>query len=532
MGFEEDDFSSYADGLVDAYLSLTPAWGRYVGLHQYDGKISDYSRSGIAKHVATLKKAKAKLASFEADDLSDDEALDLAILKNKTSYDLFDLTERRRHETDPRFYTELFDVSSYINFDYAPLLQRAKKLLEHEEAALLQTQHVLGNLDPVLSRPGVETAIKSYKGYAEYLRGDVEKVMSTVKDAAFQKRFSEVNEKLAKRADAIAEGLEKKVLPKADLKSHVLGVDKYKRFVMFQEGMDSLDLAAFKRQAEADLKRNKDAYVALKKKVKVTRPDRTELLAAATKLMNTSRQFVIDNELVTIPSDDQCTLQESPPFMRWNAAFLNMPGPYDTAKQAYYYITMPDPSLPKEEQEAYIFPWGVLMATTVHEVYPGHFLHGLWTRKAPTRVQKMVDSYSFTEGWAHYTEQMMVEEGFGKEDPQNRLGQLSDALLRNCRFVVSIGLHTEGMTLEQAAQRFKDDCFQDNATAREQAVRGTFDPGYFAYTVGKLQILELREELKRELGEEFDLRRFHDALLSYGAPPVALIRDRVKAAMQ
>src|SRR5690606_8669479 len=212
--------------------------------------------------------------------------------------------------------------------------------------------------------------------------------------------------------------------------------------------------------------------------------------------------FVIDKQLVTIPSEDRCTIAESPPFMRWNAAFLNMPGPFDSAKQAYYYITRPDPSLPPAEQEAYIFPWGVLMATTVHEVYPGHFLHGFWTRRAPSRVQKMVEGYSFTEGWAHYTEQMMIEQGFGKEDPQNHLGQLSDALLRNCRFVVSIGLHTEGMTLEQAAQRFKDDCFQDNATAREQAVRGTFDPGYFAYTVGKLQILELRAELQKELGDK------------------------------
>jgi uncharacterized protein (DUF885 family) len=537
LGFFDDDddeagFSSYADALLDRYLALTPSWGRYVGLHEYDGKVADYSPAGIAKHVSVLKEAKAKLATFDAGELDDDDALDHAILTNKTNYDLFDLTQRRRHEQDPRYYTELFDVSSYINFDYAPLDQRAKALLKHEEAALAQTKHVLDNLDPVLSRPGVETAIKSYEGYAKYLRTDVKKVVSTAGEVAFRNRFLKVNEQLAKRADAIADGLRKRFLPKSDLKQHVLGVSRYKRFVRFQEGMSSLDLAAFKEQAEADLRRNKRAYLALSKKVKVTRPDRTRLLKAATDLMDKSRKFVVDKGLVTIPSDDRCVVKESPPFMRWNAAFLNMPGPYDKAKQAYYYITMPDPALPKAEQEAYIFPWGVLMATTVHEVYPGHFLHGLWQRKAPTRTQKMVDSYSFTEGWAHYVEQMMVEEGFGKDNPQNRLGQLSDALLRNCRFVVSIGIHTEGMTLEQAAKRFREDCFQDKATAREQAVRGTFDPGYFAYTVGKLQILELREELKKELGAKFELRKFHDALLGYGAPPVALIRDRVKAAMK
>ncbi len=532
-GFEdEDDFASYADQLVHTYLGLTPSWGRSVGLHQYDGKVADYSQAGIVKQIGILKRAKAKLAEFDASDLSDDEALDLAILQSRTNYELFDLAERRRHQTDARFYTELLDVSSYINFDYAPLDQRAKSLLNHEEAALAQTRHVLANLDAVLSRPGVETAIKSYRGYAEYLRGDVKKLISTAGDAAFKKRFLVVNEQLAKSADGIAAGLEKRFLPKADMKSHVLGVAKYERFVMFQEGLDALDLVAFKKQAMADLERNKNAYVALSKTVKVTRPKKTQLLAAATELMDASRQFVIDKKIATIPSDDRCTLHESPPFMRWNAAFLNMPGPFDSAKQAYYYITMPDPSMSKADQEAYIFPWGVLMATTVHEVYPGHFLHGLWTRKAPTRIQKMVDSYSFTEGWAHYTEQMMVEEGFGSDNPQNHLGQLSDALLRNCRFVASIGIHTEGMTLEQAAQLFKESCFQDNATAKEQAIRGTFDPGYFAYTVGKLQILQLREELKKELGAKFDLRRFHDALLSHGAPPVALIRERVKAALR
>ncbi len=531
-GFGEGDFRDYADGLLDRLLADRPAWGRYVGLHRFDGKVADYSKEGLDSRRVLLQRAATKLGTFGAGALTENEALDKAILASHVTYELFDLVERRRHATDPRYYSELFDVSGYINFEYAPLEQRAKALLAHEEAALQQTAHVLDNLDPVLSRPAVETAIKTYRGFATYLRDDVKAVMSSVGDDAFEQRFSQVNTTLAARADAIADGLERQFLPKADLTSHVLGTEKYLRFVRAQEGMESLDLAAFKAQAETDLKRNKEAYVALSKKVKVTRPAKEELMPGAEKLMEASRQFVLDRGLVTIPSDDRCTIKETPPYMRWNAAFLNMPGPYDTAKQAYYYITLPDPALPQKEQDEYVFPWGVLMATTVHEVYPGHFLHGLWTRRAPTRVTKTVDSYSFTEGWAHYVEQMMVEEGFGKDNPENHLGQLSDALLRNCRFVVSIGIHTEGMTLEQGAKRFEQDCFQDAATAREQAVRGTFDPGYFAYTVGKLQILELREELKKELGPAFELRKFHDALLSFGAPPVALIRERVKLAMR
>jgi uncharacterized protein (DUF885 family) len=220
-------------------------------------------------------------------------------------------------------------------------------------------------------------------------------------------------------------------------------------------------------------------------------------------------------------------VKESPPYQRWNSAFLDPPGPFEKARNAFYYITLPDPSWPAKEQVEYVPTRGILLSTTIHEVYPGHFLQGQWVLRAPTRVQKIFSSYSFVEGWAHYGEQLMIEEGFGKADPQNRLGQLSDALLRDCRFVVSIGVHTEGMTLEAAEKRFMDECFQDKATARQQAVRATFDPGYFAYTLGKLEILALRDEAKKKLGAKFDLMRFHDELLAHGSPAVPLIRDRV-----
>ena len=521
-------FASYRDQLIGELLSMAPSWGRSVGMHQYDGKVADYSKAGLAASIAQLTEARVILPRVAMTELSDDDALDLAILNSEIQLRWFAATERNQYETDPRAYEELFSISNYIDFDYAPLEERAERLVEHEEAALKQVDHVLANLRPTLSKPIVEVSIKVYAGYAEYLRGDVRKLLAGVGDAAFQARFAKANDALAAAADDIAKRLQTEWLPRADDDSHVLGVERYKRFVAAQEGR-AIDLAEFKKMAEADLARNKQAYLELHRQgVKAARPKATELLAAATVLMDESRQFVLDKKLVTIPSEDRCTLKESPPFMRWNAAFLNMPGPFDSAKQAFYYITLPDPTWPIEEQQEYVFPWGVLQATTVHEVYPGHLLHGLWTRRAKSKVQKMVSSYSFTEGWAHYTEQLMIEQGFRTDDPQNHLGQLTDALLRNCRFVASIGIHTEGMSLQQAASRFESDCFQDKATAREQAVRGTFDPGYFAYTLGKLQILELRAELQRELGDRFDLRKFHDSLLSYGAPPIALIADRVK----
>lgn len=521
------DFATYRDGLVDAWLKRKPALARQAGLHEHDGVIADYSSAGIAADVAFFQAARAKLAAYDPSSLGDGDALDLAILQNRIALELEELVEQDRPHTSPLFYQELYRVSGYVNFDYAPIEQRIEKLIAHQEASLKQTQHLLAAMKPVLSRPLVTTSITIYEGHASYLKGDLKKLVDReLKDAALKARFEKANAALAATATEVAARLKKEWLPRANDEAHVLGREGFARFVRAQEGR-AIALDTFEAMAEKDLARNKAAYEALAEKVTVTRPRPSELLGAATDLMNASRQFVIDRDLITIPSEDRCKLEETPPFMRWNAAFLNMAGPFDEAKEAYYYITLPDPSWPKAEQEGYIFPHGVLSSTTIHEVYPGHFLHGLFIRQAPSRVQKLFDSYSFTEGWAHYVEEMMIEQGWAAEDPQRHLGQLSDALLRNCRFVAALAIHAKGHSLEQVAKRFEGDCFQDKATAREQAVRGTFDPGYFAYTLGKLQILELREKLKNELGERFELKRFHDAMMGYGAPPVALIADRV-----
>jgi uncharacterized protein (DUF885 family) len=527
----EPAFSRKTDALLDAWLEETPAWGRAVGLHAYDGRVPSMSREALARRVRWLDDTIRSLKCVTEWSLGPEDRLDRALLLGRLRLERENLAGRRLPENDPRFYEELFDVSGYVNFEYAPLTVRATRLVEHEERALAEVPRITENLAPVLSRPVVSTAIRVYRGYAEYLRGDVASLVRKIEDPALVVRFERANEALARASDELAKRLESEWLPRANDTAHVLGAERYLAFVAAQEGR-AVDLDAFSRMAEADLAANKAAYEALAPTVTITRPKATELVAEATRLMNASRDFLVEKRLVTLPSEDRAVVEVSPPYMRWNAAFLNMPGPFDNVQRGFYYVTLPDPSWPAKEQEEYVFPYGTLLATTVHEVYPGHFLQGLWLRRAPTRVQRMTDSYSFVEGWAHYVEELMVAEGFGGNDPQNRLGQLSDALLRNCRFVVSIGVHARGMSLAEAERRFVEDCHQDRAGAREQAVRATFDPGYFAYTLGKLQIRELRREAEARFGARFELRAFHDALLSHGSPPVALVRERVLADLE
>ncbi|WP_437779162.1 DUF885 domain-containing protein [Sorangium sp. So ce1097] len=523
-----EPFVALRDRIVREWIADEPAFARSRGLHEHDGKVGDYSAAAIERRLARLERDRAALAAVDPAALSPDEALDRAILLQQIDLGLFNGRDVEDWRRRPQFYGELFGVNDYLDRAYAPLPDRARRLLEHEKAALAQVPRVLENLSSPMPRPVIEVAVKIFRGYAEYLRGDVVKLLQGVGDAAFQADFQQTNAALAAAAEKLAEHLATVELPKGDA-SHVLGEARYRKLLLAQEGL-SIPLAELKKMGEDDLAANKAAYEALAGKVKVTRPKAALLLAEATRVMDASRRFIVDRQIVSLPSDDRAIVKETPPYMRWNSAFLDAPGPFERqGLEAFYYITKPDPSWPRKEQEEYVMPRGTLLSTTVHEVYPGHFVQGLWESRAPTHVQRMFGSYSFVEGWAHYAEQMMIEQGFGKEDPQSRLGQLADALLRNCRVVVSLGVHAEGMGLDAAERRFVDDCSQDRATAREQAARATFDPGYFAYTLGKLQILKLREEARAALGAAFSLRRFHDALLSHGSPPVPLLRDRVLA---
>ncbi len=520
-------FGALRDRILDHWLADDPSMGRAAGLHQYDGKVADYSAAGIATRLARVEKERAELAAVDKSKLTADEALDLALLLQRADMTLFMGKDLEVFRRSPQSYEELFSVNVYLDRDYAPVAERALRLLAHEEAALAQVPNIAKNLTSPLSKPIAETSVKVFKGYADYLRKDAREQLKGVGSPEFQEKLARVNEALAAAATSLSEHLAKVEVKKGD-NSHVLGPARYRKLLEVQEGLH-IPLAELSKMGEDNLAANKKAYDELvKKKVKLAPVAKDALFAEAGKLTLAARAFIVEKKLATIPTEDQAIVKETPQFMRWNAAFLDLPGLFEEKSlPAFYYITLPDPTWSKKEQEEYLSPHGILLSTTIHEVYPGHFLQGQWLKLAPTRAQKLLTSYSFTEGWAHYGEQMMIEEGFGAESPDSHLGQLSDALLRNCRVVVSLGVHTAGMTMAQAERRFMNDCHQDKATAREQAARAAFDPGYFAYTLGKIQILALRDEVKKKLGSRFSLQRFHDALLAHGAPPVPLLRERV-----
>jgi hypothetical protein len=517
-------FAGLRDRVLDELLADDPETARDLGLHEYDGKVAPVSKEAIADRIARLTLAARDLAALASESLTADEALDRSELESWVASSLFWLVDMDAPHKSPQSYQALFALSTYIDRDYAPLHERAKRLLAQEEAALEEVGHARENLTPPLSKPVAEVAARNFAGYATYLRGDVVRLMGKLGDDAERNRFAKANGALAKEADALAKWLTREAA-RGD-QSHVLGPQRYAKLLRVQEGL-RVPLGEFERMNEDDLAANRQAYEATASRVKPRAIAEAELFTTARRMVGDARAFVVDHAIVTLPSEDAVVVRETPPYQRWNSASIEMSGPFESARSAFFQLTLPDRSWPENQRAAYLGSAGDLLGTTIHEVYPGHFVQGRWDERAPTRVQKAFASYSFVEGWAHYAERMMIEEGLGEDDPADRLAMLHGALLRNCRFAASVAIHAKGMTVEQVEKRFTTDCHQDAATAHEQAVRATFDPGYFAYTLGKLQILALRDEAKRKLGDRFSLKRFHDALLSHGAPPLALIHDRV-----
>lgn len=500
-------------------LGFTPDVGRWSGLHEpYDGKVADYSAAGIRARIAKLEEGRRELATLKARD--DEDSLDIALLQWDFAEQLFWLTERSSWTTDPAFYEELFSLNVYIDRPYLPLSTRLEALVAHEEKALQQVPHVRENLKPPLAKPLVDVAILIYRGYADYLRTDVAAVVAKAELPQLKARFEKSNTALADAAAALADWL--KTVP-TDESSHVLGAEKFQHLVDIYAGQH-IPLQEFQKTGEDALARDQKVHDALAKTVTPTRPPAADLIKTAGFLTEGARRFILEHHIVTLASEERAQVIETPPYKRYNAAWLDTGGAYDPPLGAFFYVTPPDPTWPQERQTEYIPRYGELRATSTHEVYPGHFVQYGWLRRAPTKTQKIIGSSTFIEGWAHYGEQMMAEEGFSA-DPENHLGQVDEALLRDCRYLVALGVHTQGMTIAQAENRFVEDCHQTSAVAKEQSLRAAFHPWYFAYTLGKLQILALREEAKR--APKYTLQRFHDALLAHGQGPVGLIRPRV-----
>jgi uncharacterized protein (DUF885 family) len=433
----------------------------------------------------------------------------------------------------------------YLSRNYAPLDVRMKAYIKYARAIPKMVTDIQENLKGPLPKTYVELGIADFGGFADFYSKDVTPIFASVSDPDLQKQLADADTNAATAMNNLKNyliGLRKTATDK-----YALGKDLFAGMVKDTESVD-LPLEQIEAAGRADLERNtqalkseceaylpKGTIAACIAKVSANKPKAGPVEAARAQLTEL-KKFVQDHNVVSVPSNDEALVAQAPAYNRSNAAFIQVPGPYDKGVASTYNIAPPDPKWSKAEQEAYVPSEATLLFTSVHEVWPGHFLQFLHSNANPSKLEGLWVGYAFAEGWAHYCEEMMVEEGLGKGEPEKHIGQLMDALLRDVRMLSAIGMHTEGMTVAQSEKMFKEKGFQDPGNARQQAARGTYDPAYLNYTLGKLMIRKLRTDwlAKTQSGgaaagadDQSRWKDFHDKFLSYGGPPIPLLRKEM-----
>ena len=545
------DFDGLVDQYFDAYFGFNPTAATEAGFHQYDSKLEDYSRQGIEAEIASARDFLGRFEKLDASRLSAEQGQDRRLVMNQIRATLLELENVRRWEKNPDNYSGGLTSSAFVIMarKFAPPEERLKSLIARERqmpAALAAGRANLSNPPRVYT----EVALEQMPGIISFFQKDVPGAFRGVKDAKLLAEFKQSNDTVIGALEKYQNFLKADLLPvsQGDFR---IGADNYRKKVAYEEMVD-LPLEQLLEIGRADLRKNQESFRRVAAEIDPSKtprqildelerdhPTGANLMPTFRQVLGGLRAYIEKKQIVSIPSPVPPIVEETPPFMRaLTFASMDTPGPYEkVAKEAFFNVTLPEAGWTPKRTEEFLegFNRGTVISTAVHEVYPGHYVQFLWVQQAPSKARKLIGAGSNAEGWAHYTEQMMLDEGYGRDPSvaenkdvnflKLRLGQLQDALLRDARYLCGIQMHTGQMTLEQCTQFFVSDGYQTPAVAEREAKRGTADPTYLVYTLGKLEILKLRADYEKKMGAKFNLEEFHNTFLKQGFPPVKIIRE-------
>jgi uncharacterized protein (DUF885 family) len=530
---------------VDEYLAylyeINPTTATFDGVHVHDDLLEDYGRQAIDAQVRTLGGFGRRLAAIDPSRLTDIERLERPALESGIRARVFELEEVRTWERSPQLFAETLATSlaGQALFDYAPLAERARRVLSKLRQVPRLVQSARDNIkDP----PGiyVKVGLESLRGTLRFIHDDLPRAFADLGDLHLLGDLADAATEASTSLGAYVDYLETELAPRSK-GSFRLGRQRFEQKFQLDEGL-SIGPDRLLEIATRELRRTQEEFrrvasrlnggdpLAAWQKTKADHPPAGQLVSVAQQQLGELAEFIRRERIISLPEGAPVAVRPTPRFYRWTSASMWTPGPFESRPvQAFYYITDVDPSWTAERQDEHLrdFSYGALWAISIHEVFPGHFLHYQHLRQVESTLRKSIvfSSSAFVEGWAHYCEQMMVDEGFRKNDTGVRLGQLAEALIRLCRCVVGIRLHCEDMSVEQAVRFFREEAFLEEPSARREAERGTFDPSYILYSAGKLMLLKLREDYEAHVGSKFSLRSFHDTLLGNGTVPIWLHRS-------
>ena len=532
-------FQELSQRLIKEHWDFYPTAGSRIGRHEYDGQLPDLSPSQNKRREEELRRGLSELRALGINGLNETGRLSYRIMELFLRRELFIFNDLKPLENNPMRHTGYLNVSGYIRRDYAPLEDRIRSAT----SAMKQAPDFLEVLDQALSdrisSHVVDMSVESYSGMARFYRVDLADAATGVTDPEIVTKFNQARETAAVALDSFVERLKSRGASGPD--GFAIGTKLYSGMLATGEGLDA-PLSRIAAIGQANLEDNLARIKELAQSIAPGRsvseiveeigrnhPQAQQLIPETRGMLEDIRQSLIDFDVITVPSEDRCQVIETPTYMRYAFAAMDSAGALETrATESFYYVTPVEDDWTDKQAEEWLsnFNYDTLKIISVHEVYPGHFVHHLhnrYGRELPL-VNRVATAYSFTEGWAHYTEQMILETGYGEGQPKLLLTQLLEALVRNCRYMCSLRMHTEKMTLDEATKFFMENAYMAELPARREALRGTFDPGYLNYTLGKLMILKLREDYQREQGGAYNLKEFHDRLLSFGGPALPLLR--------
>jgi Bacterial protein of unknown function (DUF885) len=525
------DWGTTEREIIEGFFRFSPTHARYVGDHRFDGVVGDLSKTAIRARVVEIDRQLSTVGEVRGLDAG--QAIDRRALVAQLEAARLELTELRLPFREPMFYagpSEL-DVSFYLKRPYAPLRDRLAALRRHLSGYGGFLEAARDNLEAALPRPNLQIAIEAADGQAEYLDGEVR--AAAREDAQTLQAIDNASRQTKDFADFLRARL------KTADNAYALGERHFLRLLGLREFV-KLDVPALERMVRADIDRNRAAAEAAAEQIApgkgvqaaVTQiedhhPTAASIIDDVTAILRRIRTFIVDHDVVSLPSNGRCLVQPTPSYAAYISAAMDNAGPLETvATDSYYWVTVPgaDWNAAKSEEWLRYMNYATLEGTSIHEAYPGHYVQGLFERHAASPTRQLFWTYSTGEGFAHYVEEMMLEVGYSA-DPKQLLAQRLEALLRDCRFLVAIGLHCRGMTMPDAIDLFQSVGYMTELPATREATRGAWDPMYLNYTLGKLLILELRKDMQRRPGHT--LKTFHDAFLGCGAMPIPLIRELI-----
>jgi len=549
----KEEFNRVSDDYFDqVYFHYAPTSGTLVGYHQYDAQLEDYSRANIDAEIAALKQFEGRIEAIHPDDAAVDfvPRSDREIVLSNIRSQLLTLETIRPWEKISDSYSSACanGAFSLMERKFASPDERLRSLIAREKqmAALLANARVNLKNPP---RVYTEIAIEQLPGIVSFFEHDVPQAFADAQDPALKAEFARTNAAVIAALNSYLDWLKTDLLGKSN-GDYRIGAEAFSKKLKYDEMVD-LPLDKLLEIGWADMRKNQEHFKQVAHELEPNKspaevleelgenhPAPDHLLDAFRATFDGLDSFIRSHHIVTIPSQVRPIVEETPPFMRAiTFASMDTPGPFEShATEAYFNVTLPDPSMKPAEVEGYMhsFNVGTVISTAVHEAYPGHYIQFLWLPQAPSRVRKLLGANTDVEGWAHYTEQMMLDEGYGqpgagakdeRESKFLRLGQLQDALLRNARFIVGIEMHSGKMSFDEAVEFFQKEGYQSKEAAMVETKRGTSDPTYLYYTLGKLEIMKLREDMKKKQGAAFSLEEFHNNFLKQGFPPIKIVRE-------